>query len=128
MQPSLTIARLIGPVFCTIGIGMLTNSATYRVMAGQFLTGYPYIYFSGILLLVAGLTILNVHHIWTRDWRSLITALGWLMSTGGVFRILAPQLFAYLGTAAVAHQYFFMGAGVVLLGLGSFLTFKSYAA
>jgi hypothetical protein len=127
MQASLKIARLIGPVFCAIGLGMLTNSATYRVMAGQFLNGYPYIYFSGILLLVSGLTILNVHHIWTRDWRSLITALGWLMSIGGVFRILAPQLFAYLGTALIAHPNFFYGAGIVLLALGGFLTFKSYA-
>ena len=52
---------------------MLTNQATYREMAGQFLTGYPFIYFSGILALVGGLAILNVHHDWTRDWRSLIT-------------------------------------------------------
>ena len=55
---------------------MLTNQATYRQMAGQFLAGYPFIYFSGILALVGGLAILNAHHDWTRDWRSLITLLG----------------------------------------------------
>ena len=41
-----------------IGIGMLTNQAGYRQMAGQFLTGYPFIYFSGIFALVGGLAIL----------------------------------------------------------------------
>ncbi len=30
MHPALTIARLIGPVFCAIGIGMLANRGTYR--------------------------------------------------------------------------------------------------
>ena len=79
MNPALTIARLIGPVFCTIGIGMLANQSTYRQMAGQFLAGYPFIYFSGILALVAGLAILNAHHRWTRDWYSVITALGWIL-------------------------------------------------
>ena len=87
MQKSQAIARLIGPVLCAIGIGMLTNGATYREMAGQFLATYPFIYFSGILILVAGLLILNVHNVWTPDWRSVITALGWLMCIGGVFRI-----------------------------------------
>jgi hypothetical protein len=128
MQPSHAVARLAGPVFSAIGIGMLANQAVYRQMGGQFLTGYPFIYFSGILALVAGLAILNAHHGWPRDWRSLITALGWMMIFGGVFRIIAPQFVAFIGTALFAHNDFFVGAGVVLLALGGFLTFKGYAA
>jgi len=128
MEKSYAIARLVGPVLAAIGIGMLTNSAGYRTMAGQFLGGLPFIYFSGILALVAGLAILNAHPGWTRDWRSLITALGWMMTFGGVFRIVAPPYVAFLGTALVAHEYFFLGAGIVLLALGGTLTFKGYAA
>jgi hypothetical protein len=127
MHKSQAIARLIGPVLCAIGLGMLTNGATYQVMAGQFLATYPFIYFSGILILVAGLLILNNHHVWTPDWRSVITVLGWLMCIGGVFRILAPQLVVFLGTAVLAHNGFFVGAGIVLLAFGGFLTFKGYA-
>jgi drug/metabolite transporter (DMT)-like permease len=128
MERSHGIARLIGPVLCAVGIGMLTNQATYREMARQFLTGYPFIYFSGILALVAGLAILNVHHAWTRDWRSLITAIGWLMTLVGAYRIIGPQFVNFVGTATVAHAGFFTGAGIVLLALGGFLTFKGYAA
>ena len=128
MHPALTIARLIGPVFCAIGIGMLANRGTYQQMAGQFLAGYPFIYFSGILALVAGLAILNTHHAWTRDWRSVITALGWVLSLVGVYRIIAPQFVNFVGTAVLAHSGFFLGAGIVLLALGGFLTFKGYAA
>ena len=86
MQKSLIIARLIGPVLSAIGIGMLVNQPTYREMAAQFVGGLPFIYFSGILALVAGLYILNVHNA------------------------------------------FFVGAGIVLLGLGGFITFKGYMA
>ncbi len=128
MQKSQAIARLAGPVFCAIGIGMLTNQATYVVMAGQFLAGYPFIYFSGILALVAGLAILNLHPVWTPDWRSLVTALGWILSIIGVFRIVAPQFVMFIGTAILTRSGFFIGAGIVLLALGGFLTFKSYAA
>ena len=128
MQTSQAIARLSGPVFSAIGIGMLTNQAVYREMGGQFLNGYPFIYFSGILALVGGLAILNAHHVWTPDWRGLITAIGWLMTIGGTFRIIAPQFVNFLGTAILVHEGFFPGAGIVLLALGGFLTFKGYAA
>jgi hypothetical protein len=128
MHPALTIARLIGPVFCAIGIGMLANQSTYREMAGQFLAGYPFIYFSGILALISGLAILNAHHDWTRDWHSLITAIGWVLTGVGVFRIFAPQFVAFVGTQAVAHGGFFTGAGIMLLALGGFITFRGYAA
>ena len=127
MERSQGIARLIGPILCAIGIGKLTNQAAYREMAGQFLAGYPFIYFSGILALVAGLAILNVHHAWTRDWRSLITAIGWIMTLAGVYRIIGPQFVNFVGTAAVSHAGFFSGARIVLLTLGGFLTFKGYA-
>jgi len=85
---------------------------------------------AGLILasLVAGLAILNVHHAWTRDWRSLITAIGWIMTLAGVYRIIGPQFVNFVCTAAVSHAGFFTGAGIVLLTLGGFLTFKGYAA
>jgi hypothetical protein len=128
MHQSLTIARLVGPVLSAIGIGMLVNQDVYRQMAGQFLAGYPYIYFSGILALVAGLYILNVHNVWTRDWRSVITAIGWFITCVGVFRLLAPQFTVFVAGTIVATSGFFIGAGIVLLGLGGFITFKGYVA
>ncbi len=86
MRTSILIARLIGPVLSIIGIGVLANGDVYRQMAEQLVHGYPFIYFSGVFLLLAGLAILNVHNDWTPDWRSLITALGWLGTGVGTFR------------------------------------------
>jgi hypothetical protein len=128
MQTSQLIARLTGPVFAVIGVGILTNRATYREIPGQFLAGYPFFYFSGILALVSGLAILNAHHVWTRDWRSVITAFGWVLSLVGVYRIVAPEFVTFVDTAALAHDNFFTGAGIVLLGRGGFLEFKCCAA
>jgi hypothetical protein len=128
MQKSLIIARLIGPVLSAIGIGMLVNQPAYREMAAQFLGGLPFIYFSGILGLVAGLYILNVHNVWAPDWRSAVTAVGWFLTCVGAFRIIAPQFSSFVGSAIVANGGFFVGAGIVLLTLGGFITFKGYMA
>lgn len=128
MDPALNIARLIGPVLAVVGIGMLTNGIGYREMAGQFLHLYSLIYLSGILALLAGLTILHAYHRWTHDWRSLIMAVGWILACAGTFRILAPQFVTFVGEAIVTHNGFFTGAGCVPLALGGFITFKGYVA
>jgi len=128
MQKSLTIARLVGPVLAAIGVGMLSNQATYREMAAQFLGGLPFIYFSGILALVAGLYILNVHSAWTPDWRSIVTMTGWVLTCVGAFRIIAPQFANFIASAVIANAGFFTGLGIVLVALGGFITFKGYVA
>jgi hypothetical protein len=126
MQKSATIARLVGPVLCAVGIGMLANQATYREMAAQFLGGLPFIYFSGILALVAGLYILNVHNVWSPDWRSAVTAIGWILTCVGAFRIIAPQFANFIASAVIASSGFFTGLGVFLLAVGGFITFRGY--
>jgi hypothetical protein len=95
-------------------------------MAGQFLGGLPFIYFSGVLGLVAGLYIINVHNVWTRDWRSTVTAIGWVLTGVGAFRIIAPQFANFLATGIIANAGFFTGLGIVLIALGGFITFKGY--
>jgi hypothetical protein len=51
-----------------------------------------------------------------------------MLCFAGFFRIIAPQLVAFLGNGLLAHPWFFYGAGIVLLALGGFITFKGYAA
>jgi hypothetical protein len=127
LQTSQSIARLVGPVFAVVGSGILTSQAAYREMASQFVAGYPFIYFSGILLLTAGLAILNAHPGWTHDWRSAITLLGWVLSCIGAFRIIAPPFVALIGGSLFARTGFFIGIGFLFLGFGAFITFKGYA-
>ena len=128
MQSSQNIARLVGPVLSAIGIGMLANQPIYREMAAQFLAGLPFIYFSGVLMLVAGLAILNSHPDWTPDWRSTVTLIGWVLTCVGTFRIIAPQFANFIASAIIANAGFFTGLGIFLVAVGGFVTFKGYVA
>jgi len=128
MRTSLTIARLFGPVFTVIGLGLLINAAAYREIVRQFVGSYLYMYLSGVLVLLAGLAILNSHNVWSRDWRVVITTLGLVFTLIGVFRILAPPFVNYLGVALLQQPGVFVVIGILFLGIGSFLTFKGYVA
>jgi len=127
VQASIIIARLLGPLFATIGVGMLTNTDAYRQIGQQFLSTYAIIYLSGIFLLLMGLAILNMHPRWTADWRSVITAVGWIFTTAGVWRLIAPQFVPFVGGAILSNHNFFVGAGALLVTLGGFITYKGYA-
>ncbi|MFA6267633.1 MAG: hypothetical protein WC670_18195 [Pseudolabrys sp.] len=126
MQPSYLIARLAGPVLAVLGIGALINSQAYAEVARMLLANSALVAFSGVLALIGGLAILNAHPRWSADWRSLVTALGWLLSLVGVFRIFAPDLVRFVG--ATGNPRFVSIAAWVFLTVGAILTFKGYVA
>lgn len=126
MTASAFIARILGPMLVIMGIGLLLEGETFRVMAGEFLRSSALIYLSGIIALVAGLAILNVHHVWVRDWRVIITIFGWLALIGGIFRILATSWVQRMGEAAIAHPRWSVVGAVITIVLGAFLTVMGY--
>ena len=126
MTPSAYIARILGPVLVIIGLELLLEGETFRAMAGEFLRSAALIYFSGLITLAVGLAILNVHHLWTRDWRSIITVFGWLALIGGIFRILAPNFVQEIGKSFIAHRRWPIMGAIVTLALGAFLAVKGY--
>jgi hypothetical protein len=119
MQRSLFLARLIGPLFIVIGVGMMLNGAVYRALAEQFLHSHALIYLSGLLTLTIGLALVNAHNVWERDWRLIITVLGWLSLAGGTLRILAPQWVEQIGLSVMgfAPALPIGGVGIAILGL-----------
>lgn len=127
MQRSIYLAKLIGPVFVVVGIGMLLNTHLYLVMAEQGLRSYVLIYLSGILTLTAGLALVLAHNVWEADWRLIITLLGWLGVIGGTFRILWPQEVVEVGRAVIAHSEALMFGGFFVLVLGGVLSYYGYA-
>ena len=51
MQPVVFIARLVGPLFVVLGVGILLNQTVYADMIGQAVLSPVLIYLSGLLAL-----------------------------------------------------------------------------
>ena len=75
MQPAVFIARLIGPAFVAVGLGVLANGPFYTALILEAVHSPTLIYFSGLISLLPGLAILNVHRSWS-GWPAIITAIG----------------------------------------------------
>jgi hypothetical protein len=83
-------------------------------------------YLSGLLSLLAGLAIINLHNTWRADWRIIVTVLGWLMTIGGVIRIVAPQVAIAIGSTIYSGRASTVVAALIVGTLGAFLSFKGY--
>ena len=70
MDRSIFLARLLGPTFVAIALGMLINLGIYESMIAEALHPGILFYLSGLLSLLAGLAIVNLHN-WLADddWR-----------------------------------------------------------
>lgn len=126
MQASNFLARLLGPLFVAMGVGLLINHGAFQAMAAEFLRNYALIFLSGVIALAGGLAIVLVHNVWTSDWRVIITVFGWLAVVGGIVRMLAPQVAASVGGAVLAQTGAAVIGAIVWTGLGALLCFFGY--
>ena len=56
----------------------------------------------------------------------IVTILGWLLIVGGVARMWCPKKASEIATTFGSDPTLLLVAGVVLLALGAFLSFKAY--
>jgi hypothetical protein len=124
MDRSMFLARLLGPTFVAISLGLLINLGMYERMIAEALHPGILFYLSGLLSLLAGLAMVNLHNTWCMDWRVIITVLGWLMTIGGIVRIVVPQVAIVIGSTVYGGRVPTIVAALIIgtLGLASRVT------
>jgi hypothetical protein len=128
MKTSKMIAGLMGPTLVAMAAGILLNLGIFPILAEQISRDPALIFVSGILLFVAGLSIVRAHNIWISGWPVLVTVLGWVALLSGLARMLFLSQIAVIAAGiGQASGLIIPAAAVVLLVLGAFLSFKGYS-
>jgi hypothetical protein len=126
METSIWIARFLGPVILATSVPMMAAPRGIQALAEDFLDDRPLIFVSGVLILVAGLSVVNTHNRWSADWTLVITLMGWIMVAAGVSRIAAPQVIGAIGRKMIGRTTMTRVAGVVWALIGGLLVWKAY--
>jgi uncharacterized protein YjeT (DUF2065 family) len=122
------IARLVGPFFVALGVGIVLNSTFYATAVGEGAHSPVLIALSGMATLFAGIAILNAHRAWTADWRVLVTLLGWVFVIAGLIRLILPKFAEEAAPAIYSGPAPLLVAGAVVLVIGAILSFAGYRA
>ena len=115
MMNSKEISKLIGPTISVMTISEIINFHIWAINIP------PVTYLNGMILFVAGISIVRVHNRWVRGWPVLVTLVGWFGIIAGLFRIFFPEAKQADDTTASYVVISF------LLAVGIFLTFKGYS-
>jgi hypothetical protein len=126
MQTSIFLARLIGPVMAVVGISLLMNETASRKMAMEFLRSPALIFFSGMILMPAGLAVVLNHNVWVLNWPLIITLLGWIAVISGALRVFAPDRALKIGKKALASKEITTASAAFWLVIGAVLCYFGF--
>lgn len=128
MNTSILIAKYMGPVMLIAGLTMLVNGKNLNAVFEDFLHSPGLIFLAGVLALLIGLAIVNVHNIWVAGWPVIITVFGWISIFAGIFRMGFPTAVKSLGGWMLKNSTLITVSALVNAALGAFLTYMGYLA
>lgn len=128
MDTSHLLARVLGMTFIVMYGGLLINHKFYRRIFQKLPQEELGLLLSGFIALIIGLLIIQVHSIWTFDWRGLITLFGWLIFLQGVVRILFPEQVLRLAQKIVnsKNSLFLTSASIIMFLIGLYLAYHGF--
>lgn len=122
------IAKLLGPIIFALAIPMIFAPKSTNTVTRAFLEDKPLILISGILAMLAGLSIVNTYNAWKADWTIIITLFGWALTLGGASRIIMPHFVVNkVGNSMIENPTATRVAGIVWLAIGILLSLKAYS-
>jgi hypothetical protein len=121
------ISKFLGPLILALGIRMVLAPVGLQETTRRFLADSPLVLVSGILAMIAGLSIVNTHNVWVLDWTLIVTLFGWALVLGGATRILAPRVVDTVGGTMMDRPGMTRIVSVLWALLGAYLTIKAYA-
>jgi len=126
METSIVLAKIIGPLFLVVGVGIFINLEHYRRLIADFGASPLSIYMAGTTAVLLGLLIVVFHNVWDWRWPVIITILGWATLIKGAVRIVAPKLVADRAARYGRNTNIVMASAIIVLVLGAVLSYFGY--
>ena len=128
MDTSIFLAKLMGPIFVIIGVGLFLNRERYLAVVDEVIMSKTLLYVFGGMALTGGLAILLTHNVWVWDWPVVITIIAWLMVVRGSLRIIMPQQIEALAKRMTDQlPTLLLLSDMIVISLGLFLSWKGYS-
>ena len=128
MDTSIFLAKLMGPIFVIIGVGLFLNRERYLAVVDEVILSKTLLYVFGVMALTGGLAILLTHNVWVWDWPVVITIIAWLMVVRGSLRFVIPQQIEAIAKGMTNQlPTLLLISDMIVISVGLFLSWKGYS-
>ncbi len=123
------LGKLLGLYLVAISIAMLTGKRRTLTTLDDMVNDGPWMLFSGMVAVAAGLAIVLAHNVWTGGALTLaVTLVGWAALLKGLSLLFVPpHTMARAYKSMGSERYFHLWMGVVLV-LGLWIALKAFTA
>ncbi len=90
METAVLIAKIIGVVYISFGIGLFVNKEFYKESIPKLMNNTGFMILGGFIAIVFGVLIIENHNIWEANWTVIITIIGWIALLKGISLIAFP--------------------------------------
>ena len=125
METSIFLAKVVGLSGAISTLAIIIRYKAFTEMEEQASKNPVILYLSGFTLIVLGSLLVSSHQIWTRDWRVVVTLIGWLLLVKGALRIFLPELVIRL-LAKKKNNRNFMIAEVFVFLISLYLLYQGF--
>lgn len=125
MEISIFLARVIG-LFCVISaVAVMGRYKEYLAIEKEASKNLILVHFSGFTILILALLVVVSHPVWAKDWRVVITLLGWSILIKGILRIFFPKFVVRMIEKKQNNKWFILGEMAFLL-IGFYLLYYGF--
>lgn len=125
MDLSIFLAKLFGLYLIIACAAIFVNRKRVSVILKGFKENLGLVVFTGFIHLFLGLIVVLVHNVWTLDYRSIITFLGWVGIFKGSVRLIFPEKFTRFSEEFSRPNKLFIW-GLIWFFVGIYLTYIGF--
>ena len=112
------LASIFGPLLVIIGLWKLLYADAFTKVLNSMKNSHGLMYFTSVIYLWVGFTVLSQYDVWEMDALVLVTLLGWAMIVRGILGLFVPQMLHDMYTG---HKGFTRVCGLIPLVWGVLL-------
>lgn len=127
MSVSAYLALMFGVFFTVAAMPMLWSPRRLLLITKDFASIPALPFLAGIILLIAGLSVVAFHNIWAADWQVFITLLGYSVAVKGGLYIILPDPILQVGKKFMERPGVLPSFGFLYLALGIFLLSRAFS-
>ena len=128
MDRSTYLAKLFGPVLVILGLSLLVRGQSFVGVFQDILYSPTLIFVLCVLGLLGGIAVILAHNVWAKDWRLIITILGWASVIESAVWLIVPHTMLQRIIMPLLTPSFLFVYGIVVLLLGGVLSSFGYLA
>lgn len=125
METSILIARILGVTYLAFGLGLVFSPSFYKREIPKLVENPALLIYGGLIATVLGCVIIQYHNIWTNNWTTAITVIGWIGLVKGITLLVFPESYKVYKNTIFHEDYllkilipitFIVGAAFVYFG------------